>query len=182
LVDEGDEAGDSAPKPLSAISRRRDRTDIAVYREDDATFKNRLKENLVNHWLLNTIATLSIFVAVFYLITKELFIGLVAGLLVLIVSNLSNVMWKIRDFERWEIFSNGVKLGYDPMGRLTFIRFSDIRSLEIHRGLRGNIMVMDLGDRKLKYPYKENKDVFDLLQHKYDSFQEIQKVPMVKPP
>ena len=178
MVDEGDVASRPAPKPLSAISRRRDRDDIAVYREDDATFKNRLKENLVDHWLLNTIATMTIIVIVFYLITKEIFIGLVAGLLVLTVSNLSNVMWKIRAFERWEIFSNGVKLGYDPRGKLTFVRFSDIDSLEVHRGFRGDILVMDLGGRKLRYRYQDNKDVFDLLRHKYDSFQEIQKSPI----
>jgi hypothetical protein len=166
-------------KSLSALTARRSRGDIAVYREDDSTFKKRLKENLMDHWLLNTIATLIIFVVVFYLITGEVFIGLVAGMLVLIVSNLSNVLWKIRDFERWEIFSNGVKLGYDPKGKVKFVRFSDIEGLEVRKGLRGEVMIIDLGDRKIKYPYRYNKDVFDLLQHKYDAFQEIQRAPVV---
>lgn len=176
---EGEGSGSLEGKTVSALERRRSRGDIAVYREDDNTFKNRLKENLMDHWLLNTFATLAVFVLVFYLITGEVFIGLVAGLLVLIVSNLSNVLWKIRDFERWEIFSNGVKLGYDPQGKVKFLRFSDIERLEVRKGLRGDVLVIHTGDRRLKYPYKYNKDTFDLLQMKYDAFQEIQRSPRV---
>jgi hypothetical protein len=176
---EGEGSGSLEGKTVSALDRRRSRGDIAVYREDDNTFKYRLKENLMDHWLLNTFATLVVFVLVFYLLTGEIFIGLVAGLLVLIVSNLSNVLWKIRDFERWEIFSNGVKLGYDPQGKVKFLRFSDIKGLYVRKGLRGDVMVIDLGDRRLKFPYKHNKDVFDLLQMKYNAFQEIQRSPRV---
>jgi hypothetical protein len=176
---EGEGSGSLEGKTVSALDRRRSRGDIAVYREDDTTFKKRLKENLMDHWLLNTFATLVVFVLVFYLITGEVFIGLVAGLLVLIVSNLSNVLWKIRDFERWEIFSNGIKLGYDPQGKVKFLRFSDIRALEVRKGLRGDVMIIDTGDRRLKYPYKYNKDVFDLLKMKYNAFQEIQRSPRV---
>ena len=174
------EGGEGSPavgegEPMSVLTRRHRADDVVVYREDDTTFKNRLKENLTNHWLLNTIATLVVFVVVFYLLTGEVFIGLVAGLLVLIVSNLSNVLWKIRDFERWEIFSNGVKLGYDPQGKIRFLRFSDIQGIEVRRGLRGNMLVIDLGERRLRYPYKQNRDAFDLLQHKYEAFQRIQR-------
>jgi hypothetical protein len=151
--------------------------DAAVYREDDTTFKNRLKESLVNHWLLNTIATLVIFVVVFYLMTDQFLTGLLAGLLVLMASNLGNVLWRIRDFERWEIFSNGVRLGYDPRGELQFVRFSDIEHLGVQKGFRGEVFVLSVGGRKLKYPYRYNKDVFDLLRRKYDAFQDIQKVP-----
>lgn len=178
---EEDGSGSLEGKTVSALDRRRSRGDIAVYREDDNSFKYRLKENLMDHWLLNTIATLIVFVLVFYLITGEVFIGLVAGLLVLIVSNLSNVLWKIRDFERWEIFSNGVKLGYDPQGKVKFLRFSDINGLYVRKGLRGDLMVIDLGDRRLKFPYRYNKDVFDLLQMKYNAFQDIQMSPKVRP-
>ena len=174
---EGGAGGDAAGAP-SALSRRRQR-DMAVYSEDDNTFKDRLKENLGNHWLLNTLITLIVFVVVFYLLTDSLFIGLTAGLLVLIVSNLSNVLWKIRDFERWEIFSNGVKLGYDPQGKVKFIRFSDIRSIEVKRGLVGEVIVIDLGRRKLKYSYKSNREMFDLLRTKYEAFNEIQRAPAV---
>ena len=176
---EGEGSGSLEGKTVSALDRRRSRGDIAVYREDDSSFKYRLKENLMDHWLLNTFATLIVFVLVFYLLTGEVFIGLVAGLLVLIVSNLSNVLWKIRDFERWEIFSNGVKLGYDPQGKVKFLRFSDIKGLRVRKGLQGDVMVIDIGVRRLKYPYKQNKDVFDLLQIKYDAFQEIQRSPRV---
>jgi hypothetical protein len=98
-------------------------------------------------------------------------------MLILLVSNLSNVLWRIRDFERWEIFSNGVKLGYDPKGKLKFIRFSDIRSLTVHKGFRGDVLVIDVGNRRLRFPYRHNKDVFDLLLRKYEAFQEIQRVP-----
>jgi hypothetical protein len=161
----------------SVISRLRDREDVAVYREDDSTFKNRLKENLMDHWLLNTIGTLVIAIGLFYFLTGDIFIGIVAGLLILIVSNLSNVLWRIRDFERWEIFSNGVKLGYDPRGRLKFIRFSDIMSLTVHKGFRGDVLVIDVGERRLRFPYGQNRDVFDLLLRKYEAFQEIQRVP-----
>ena len=176
---EGEGSGSLEGKTVSALERRRSRGDIAVYREDDNTFKNRLKENLMDHWLLNTFATLVVFVLVFYLLTGDVFIGLVAGLLVLIVSNLSNVLWKIRDFERWEIFSNGVKLGYDPQGKVKFLRFSDIKGLRVRKSLRRDVMVIDIGVRRLKYPYKQNKDVFDLLRIKYDAFQEIQRSPRV---
>jgi hypothetical protein len=163
----------------SALSRRRSRRDdLAVYQEDDTTFKNRLKEILVDHTLLNSIATLVVCTLVFWLITGQLFVGIVAGLLVLTVSNLSNALWKIREFERWEIFSNGVKLGYDPKGELKFVRFTDIQDISVQKGFRGEFLVVDLGDRKLKYPYGQNKDMFDLLQHKYRAFEEIQKAPM----
>ena len=166
---------------MSTLSRHRQRNgDVALYQEDDGTFKNRLKEILVDHTLLNSIATLAVCTMVFYLIAGELFIGIVAGLLVLTVSNLSNALWKIREFERWEIFSNGVKLGYDPKGKAKFVRFADIRDISFQRGFRGEVIVIDLGDRKLKYPYDQNKDMFDLLQHKYTSFQEIQKAPMLE--
>jgi len=176
---EGEGSKSLEGKTVSALDRRRSRGDIAVYREDDTTFKNRLKENLMDHWLINTFATLVVFVLVFYLLTGQVFIGLVAGLLVLIVSNLSNVLTKIRDFERWEIFSNGVKLGYDPQAKIKFLRFSDIKGMEVKKSLRGDVMVIDLGNRRLKYPYKFNKDVFDLLRMKYKDFQEIQRSPRV---
>jgi len=176
---EGDEVpGTSRDATASALERRRrTRDDVVVYQEDDVTFKNRLKEILVDHTLLNSIATLVVCTIVFYLITERLFIGIVAGLLVLTVSNLSNALWKIREFERWEIFSNGVKLGYDPQGRAKFVRFSDIRSISLQRGFRGQVVVIDLGDRRLRYPYQQNKDMFDLLQHKYRAFEEIQMSP-----
>jgi len=166
---------------MSTLSRHRQRSgDVALYQEDDGTFKNRLKEVLVDHTLLNSIATLAVCIIVFYVITGELFIGIVAGLLVLTVSNLSNALWKIREFERWEIFSNGVKLGYDPKGKAKFVRFADIRDISVTKGFRGEVIVIDLGDRKLKYPYGQNKDMFDLLQLKYRSFQEIQKSPVME--
>ncbi len=176
---EGEGSESLEGKTVSALERRRNRGDIAVYREDDTTFKNRLKEDLMDHWLINTFATIVVFVLVFYLLTGGVFIGLVAGLLVLIVSNLSNVLTKIKDFERWEIFSNGVKLGYDPQAKIKFLRFSDIKGMAVKKSLRGDMMVIDIGDRSLKYPYKQNKDVFDLLQMKYKDFQEIQRSPRV---
>ena len=153
---------DEDPKSASMPTGKGAREDAAVYREDDTTFKNRLKENLVNHWLLNTLATLVIFVVVFYLLTGQFLTGLLAGLLVLMASNLGNVLWRIKDFERWEIFSNGVKLGYD---------------LGIQKGIRGEVLILEVKGRKLKYPYKYNKDIFDLLRRKYDAFQEIQRSP-----
>lgn len=169
----------SATGPMSALARRRQRRgDIAVYQEDDSTFKNRLKEVIVDHTLLNSVATLVVCTIVFYLITGELFIGIVAGLLVITVSNLSNALWKIREFERWEIFSNGVKLGYDPQGKAKFVRFADIQDISVQKGFRGEVIVIDLGDRKLRYPYSQNRDMFDLLQHKYRAFQEIQRAPV----
>jgi hypothetical protein len=177
VTGEGDKDGGDEGAPKSIISRRRYRDDLAVYREDDNTFKNRLKESVINHQLLNTIATLVLFVVIFYVLTDNYFIGLVAGLLVLTVSNMTNAVWRIRDFERWEIFSNGVKLGYNPGGQLKFVRFADIRTIEVRKGLRGQVVVMDLGNRRLRFPYDQNKDVFDLLRHKYASFQEIQKSP-----
>lgn len=178
---EGDDApGGPVSAPMSALARRRsERSDIVVYQEDDSTFKNRLKEILVDHTLLNSIATLVVCTIVFYLITGELFIGIVAGLLVLTVSNLSNALWKIKEFERWEIFSNGVKLGYDPQGKVKFVRFSDIQDITVAKGFRGETIIIDLGDRKLRYPYSQNKDMFDLLQYKYRAFQEIQLSPDV---
>ena len=72
----------------------------------------------------------------------------------------------------------GVKLGYDPKGDVKFVRFSDIERLEVRKGIRGEVMVIHLKDRKLKYPYRHNKEVFDLLQHKYEAFQEIQRSPV----
>jgi hypothetical protein len=176
---EGEEAsGESPDTPGSALSRRRSRQeDLAVYQEDDTTFKNRLKEILVDHTLLNSAATLSVCIIVFYVITEQLFIGIVAGLLVLIVSNMSNALWKIREFERWEIFSNGVKLGCDPKGKIKFVRFADIRDISVMKGFRGEVLVIDLGDRKIRYPLNQNKDMFALLQHKFNAFQKIQKSP-----
>ena len=164
--------------PASALARRRSRReDIAVYQEDDSTFKNRLKEILVDHTLLNSIATLAVCIVVFYLITGEVFIGIVAGLLVLTVSNLSNALWKIKEFERWEIFSNGVKLGYDPQGKAKFVRFADIRDISVQKGFRGEVVVIDVEGRKLRYPYQQNAEMFDLLRHKYRAFQDIQMSP-----
>jgi len=93
------------------------------------------------------------------------------------VSNLSNAMWRINDFERWEIFSNGVNLGYDPKGRVKFVRFSDIRSISLDKGLRRQVMVIELGDRKLRYPYDDNREMFDLLMRKYRAFEDIQRSP-----
>ena len=48
----------------------------------------------------------------------------------------------------------------------------------VRKGIRGEVMVIHLKDRKLKYPYRHNKEVFDLLQHKYEAFQEIQRSPV----
>jgi len=169
----------SANSPMSVLARRRQRSsDIAVYQEDDSTFKNRLKEVIVDHTLLNSIATLVVCTIVFHLITGDLFIGILAGLLVITVSNLSNALLKIKEFERWEIFSNGVKLGYDPLGKAKFVRFADIQDISVLKGFRGEVIVIDMGDRKLRYPYRQNKDMFDLLQHKYRSFQQIQRAPV----
>jgi hypothetical protein len=178
LVSNGEALDDDGPSPGSVLSRHRlAGHEVAVYQEDDSTFKNRLKEILIDHTLLNSVATLAVCTIVFYLITGQVFVGIVAGLLVLTVSNLSNALWKIKEFERWEIFSNGVKLGYDPKGKAKFVRFADIRGISVQGGLRGEVMVIDLGDRSLRYPYNQNRDMFDLLQHKYAAFQEIQRSP-----
>jgi hypothetical protein len=178
MTEAEEDPGGSAVTDGSVLARhRRGRAEIAVYQEDDSTFKNRLKEVLVDHTLLNSVATLVVCTVVFYLITGELFIGIVAGLLVLTVSNLSNALWRIKELERWEIFSNGVKLGYDPRGTAKFVRFSDIEDISVVRGFRGETIVIDLGGRKLRYPYRQNKDMFDLLQHKYRAFQDIQLSP-----
>jgi len=50
----------------SALARRRSqRADSVLYQEDDATFKNRLKEIIVDHTLLNSVATMVVIVLVF---------------------------------------------------------------------------------------------------------------------
>ena len=145
----------------------------AVFREDDEAFKERLKRNLVNHWLLNTVVTILIFTLVFYFLTRSWFVGLLGGLLVLLVSNLYNVLWKIREFERWEIFSNGVRLGDDPQGKARFLRFSDIRGIDIRQGLVGEVFVIDLGRRHLRYDYAANREVLDIVRKRYIAFMAI---------
>ena len=144
-----------------------------VFREDDDSFKDRLKHNLMNHWLINTTSTLVVFTLVFWVLTDDLLVGVLAGVLVLGVSNLYNVLWRIKEFERWEIFSNGVKLGYDPRGQLKFIKFSDIQGLRVSRGPFGEVLVIDMGKRRLRYKYTAQSEVFDLLRERYEAFKSI---------
>ncbi len=172
LADKGDKGApgdwnDGSDAPLEQ------REPGVVFREDDEAFKERLKRNLVNHWLLNTVATLLIFTFVFYFLTKSWLVGLLGGLLVLLVSNLYNVLWKIRQFERWEIFSNGVRLGDDPQGKARFLRFSDIRGIDIRPGLISEVFVIDLGRHRLKYDYAANREVLDIVRKRYIAFMAI---------
>jgi hypothetical protein len=127
--------------------------------------------------LINTIATLVLFALVFCVLTGNWLTGILAGVLVLLVSNLYNVLWRIQDFERWEIFSNGVKLGYDPRGELKFIRFSEIQDVRLSKGLTGEVVVIDLGKRKLKYKYGDQREVFELIRERFEAFQTIQRTP-----
>jgi len=172
---ESSQGGDDGP--ATAFEQREPG---AVFREDDEAFKERLKRNLVNHWLLNTVATILIFTLVFYYLTRSWFVGLLGGLLILLVSNLYNVLWKIREFERWEIFSNGVRLGDDPRGKAKFIRFSDIKGIDIRQGVVGEVFVIDLGRRRLKYDYAANREVLDLVRKRYIAFMAITHPESVK--
>ncbi len=162
------------PGRPSAIAKRRQLEDAVVYREDDASFKSRMKATITDHWLLNTVLTVVAIVVVFTYITGDPFVGLVAALLVLTVSNLPNVLWRIHDFQRWEIFSNGVNLGFDPRGEMAFVPFSEIRSIGVEKGLRGEVLVIEMGSRRMRYAYGPNKDTFDLLRRKYAAYCELQ--------
>ncbi len=146
-----------------------------VFREDDEAYKERLKRDLTGHWLVNTTATIVLFSVVFYLITDNPLIGVLGGLLVLGVSNLYNVLWRIREFERWEVFSNGVRLGYDPQGRTKFIKFSQITDIQIRDGALGEVFVIHMGRKRLRYRYDDNREVLDLLRKRYIAYSAIHR-------
>ncbi len=167
-ISEGAEGAPEPPIPETADEGR-----SVVFREDDAAYKERLKRDLTNHWLVNTTVTFILFTSVFYLITRNPIIGVLGGLLVLGVSNLYIVLLRVREFERWEIFSNGVRLGYDPQGRTKFIKFSDITDIQIRPGLVGETFIIQMGRRRLRYKYDENREVLDLLRKRYIAYNSI---------
>jgi len=167
----GGEGAEGAQGPTAPDAPDEGRS--VVFREDDDAYKERLKRDLTNHWLLNTAVTFVLFTSVFYLITRNPIIGVLGGLLVLGVSNLYIVLLRVREFERWEIFSNGVRLGYDPQGRAKFIKFSEITDIQIQPGLVGESFVIHMGRRRLRYSYEENREVLDLLRKRYIAYTSI---------
>ena len=169
----GTDAPDAADAPDAPDAP--DEARSVVFREDDAAYKERLKRDLTNHWLVNTTVTFVLFTSVFYLITRNPIIGVLGGLLVLGVSNLYVVLLRVREFERWEVFSNGVRLGYDPQGRTKFIKFSEITDIQIRPGLVGETFVIHLGRRRLRYRYDENREVLDLLRKRYIAYTSIRQ-------
>jgi hypothetical protein len=167
----GGEVAEGAQEPPAPEAPDEGRS--VVFREDDAAYKERLKRDLTNHWLVNTTVTFILFTSVFYLITRNPIIGVLGGLLVLGVSNLYVVLLRVREFERWEVFSNGVRLGYDPQGRSKFIKFSEITDIQIRPGLVGESFIIHMGRRRLRYRYEENREVLDLLRKRYIAYTSI---------
>jgi len=131
------------PGPASGASPTGDRL---LYREDDAHFKQRLVTTIQMYWVLNSALTIIICAAIVYLLDLPLLIGIILGLLILLVSNIQQTMWRMGRATRWEVFRNMVVIPSRTVSGRREIRFEDIESVQRHKSLVEEQLVLKMRD------------------------------------
>ncbi len=120
--------------------------DRLLYREDDAHFKQRLVTTIQLYWVYNSALTIIICAVVVYLLHLPLLIGIVLGLLILLVSNIQQTMWRMGRATRWEVFRNMVVIPSRTSSGRREIHFEDIASVQRHKSLVEERVVLKLRD------------------------------------
>jgi len=166
---EGDDEPDASPSRLT-------------YREDDAHFKRRLDSAVQSYWVYNSAATILVCVAIFYLLKQPLYIGIITGLLILLVSNLYQTMNRISQTHRWEIYTGSVVVPASGLGKKQKLEFSGIESMAKEGGLLGERLVIVLRDGKRMNFYLQGQErTLATLEKAYAQYMVVKKASEAPP-
>ncbi len=156
--------------------------DRLLYREDDAHFKQRLLTTIQLYWVYNSAVTIIICAVVVYLLDLPLFLGIVLGLLILLVSNVQQTMWRMGRATRWEVFRNMVVIPSRTHSGRREIMFEDIASVDRHRTMVGEQVVLRLMDGStLTFAVEEQERPLSALETAFRGYK-MSKVHSTAPP
>jgi hypothetical protein len=145
-----------------------------IYREDDAHFKQRLDFSIQMSWVYNSVTTVLVFVVIFYLFNQPIYIAIIMGLLVLLVSNLSLTLSNVSRTHRWEVYTNRVVI---PSGRgdsSTTLDFHDIEEISRTRGVTGERVVIRLGgNTKMSFPVEGQEKSLTALETAFSQYRTV---------
>jgi hypothetical protein len=115
-----------------------------LYREDDLNFKRRLNSAIQMSWVFNTAITVLVCTSIFYLLGINLVMGIIMGILLALMSNLQLTLSRVTRASRWEVYKDRVVIPLGMRGGHRTIPFEDIGSIERHRSLTGETVVIKL--------------------------------------
>ncbi len=142
-----------------------------TYREDDSHFKRRLDSAVQSYWVYNSAATILVCVVVFYVLRQPIYIGIITGLLILLVSNLYQTMNRISQTNRWEIYTDHVVIPASGMGKTVSLPYSDVESMERVRGpLGGRLSIRRTDGRRIELPAEGQERTLATLERTYAQY------------
>ena len=154
-----------------------------TYREDDAHFKRRLDSAVQSYWVYNSAATILVCVGVFYVLKQPIYIGIITGLLILLVSNLYQTMNRISQTHRWEIYTDRVVIPASGMGKQLRVQFSDIESMVRVKGPLGGKLVIHRKDgRSIELHAEGQERTLAILEKTYAQYASARHEGPGRPP
>jgi len=154
-----------------------------AYREDDVHFKARLDSAVQSYWVYNSAATILVCVAIFYVLRQPIYIGIITGLLILLVSNLYQTMNRISQTHRWEIYTDRVVVPASGMGKQVRIAFADIESIVRTKGPLGEKLVIHSKNSKRIDLYVQGQErTLSILEKAYTQYRSARQVPAPQAP
>jgi hypothetical protein len=153
-----------------------------TYREDDAHFKRRLDSAVQSYWVYNSAATILVCVAIFYVLGQPIYIGIITGLLILLVSNLYQTMNRINQTHRWEIYTDRVVIPASGFGKKRTLAFSTIESMTRERGfLGGRLVVVLKGGKHVGFYLQGQERIMQTLEKTYSQYSAARSADVVPP-
>jgi hypothetical protein len=136
-----------------------------LYREDDANFKLRLNSAIQMSWVFNTAITVLVCTSIFYLLGINLVMGVILGILLALMSNLQLTLSRVTRATRWEVYKDRVVIPMGMRGGHRTLPFDDIDTIERHRGLTGETVVIKLSDgQEVSLDVEEQRKPLEALQ------------------
>lgn len=164
-----DEGPDASPSRLT-------------YREDDSHFKRRLDSAVQSYWVYNSAATILVCVAIFYILGQPIYIGIITGLLILLVSNLYQTMNRISQTHRWEIYTDRVVIPASGFGKKRTLAFSAVQSMAVRRGFLGGRLLVVLRDGKHMSFYLQGQErIMQTLERTYSHYSAVKSTEVAHP-
>lgn len=149
-----------------------------LYREDDANFKRRLNSAIQMSWVFNTAATIIICSLIFYAMDLNLVMGIIAGVLLAMVSNLHLTLSRVTRASRWEVYKNRVVMPLGLRGGERTIEFEDIEVIERQSGMAGETVVIHLSSgESITLDVEEQRRPLEALGLAYRQYDRSREVP-----
>ncbi len=152
-----------------------------MYREDDVHFKRRMNSAIQLYWIYNSAVTILVCVLIFYLLDISLFIGIVMGLLILMLSNILQTLYRVTKTQRWEVYKDRAVMPKSLSGGAFTVHFSDIEAMERRGGISGERLVITLrGGRRLSFDLSGQERPLTSLEWAYNEYGKQKDRPPVK--